>query len=707
MIEKLTIKNLLSDYTLIVPEIQREYVWGDPSNSKNVLVPFLEGLNYNLTKCNDYNIGFLYSYTFTGSEKYIIDGQQRITTIILLLYVLSCKENELIRDKFLEIISINKPTMSFTYNVRPQTETFMRKLFISGKTNKEDIFNQKWFLKSYEQDMTIKSIVNAIDTMGKILDDLPNISYETILANISFWYFNVDETSQGEELYITMNSRGQKLTASEQLKPNLFDQWRSTPALQSDKIDYGKEWDLWEEMFYHMEDNVDIQSVNNAMDRFLQIVIEIEGENGIATLPHKTNIVTLPIIRKYMIAMKQYAYNHINELLSTKEDEFKVLKALIAEGLKNVHDSRDKIRIEKIFHNITTRRGYNCDHGLFLKFIHQYSLSDMNFYDFILTHKQLCEGVFDDHELNKILIYIRFNNAKIEEAFWNTESSKIWKGNIAPIINWACTSEDIKTFDFEKFLEYKSVSEMYFSDEKLQKPEMDLIRRALLTQKLTNYPKIFKGNRVYSFGYSSEEWKSLIKENSEEFKDFFDKLLSGQTLQEMIDAYPIEADFSEFVKDERLLDFCEEKKLQYWWGTWFLMKKERWSGAHANIKAYKYYLNENKNNYKGWAIGFWPYELSCVCYDKNVQGNSVAMDLLWNSGSNNNELEINIFVRVKRDENDKTKKFLFDVAEKSGLAWIDGRYRKYIKMPKDEIDSYIIMNKYRNDIIDSLNAMDQ
>ena len=129
--------------------------------------------------------------------------------------------------------------MRFTYNVRPQTETFMRRLFQSGKVSKEEIVIQNWFMPSYSSDTSITSMVNAVDLLSNALDNLSEIKFDKVLNQVCFWYFNVDETSQGEELYITMNSRGQKLTESEQIKPHLFDKWQKEKT-QSDLIDAPK-----------------------------------------------------------------------------------------------------------------------------------------------------------------------------------------------------------------------------------------------------------------------------------------------------------------------------------------------------------------------------------------------------------------------------------------------------------------------------------
>ena len=142
MIEQYNIKKLFSDYTLFVPEIQRDYVWGATENCQKVMIPFLEALNFNLQGEQNYNIGFLYSYTNSPEDNYIIDGQQRFTTIVLLLYVLSVREGK----DFNAYIGTNKPIMHFSYNVRPQTEVFMRNLFLSKTIEKNYIVNMIKFI---------------------------------------------------------------------------------------------------------------------------------------------------------------------------------------------------------------------------------------------------------------------------------------------------------------------------------------------------------------------------------------------------------------------------------------------------------------------------------------------------------------------------------------------------------------------------------
>ena len=82
--EEINIEELLTK-KIVIPEIQREYVWG---NNEDVVSQFLKDLNKKIKdQKNKINIGFLYTYN-KGKENYLIDGQQRFTTIFLLLVYL-------------------------------------------------------------------------------------------------------------------------------------------------------------------------------------------------------------------------------------------------------------------------------------------------------------------------------------------------------------------------------------------------------------------------------------------------------------------------------------------------------------------------------------------------------------------------------------------------------------------------------------------
>ena len=694
MIEQYTIGQLLDKYTLFVPEIQRDYVWGAAENYKDVLLPFLQALNSNLKGNKMYNIGFLYSYTNTDVENYIIDGQQRFTSIVLLLYVLSVRD----RIDFTRYLRVNEPTMRFTYNVRPQTETFMRRLFESGKVSKGDITIQNWFMPAYSSDSSITSMINAVQKLHSSLDDMSEITFDRVLNNVCFWYFNVDETSQGEELYITMNSRGQKLTESEQIKPHLFNKWQKENNHAEDNTDYGKLWDQWEETFYSQKGNLGISSVDTAMNTFLRIVYEMEtGKECSNGIPARNEILSLPLIARYMASMLEYAPKEWPELLSEdlKYRPQGVLKALIAEGLKPNKSPGDTERVERVFRNIEQRRKYQYNHKDLLSFLHSYSQTSESLYDFIL---QSNSPIFDAHELEKIKIYEHFKynpvlQRRIEIAFASAEATKVWRGNISPLIRWSLKDKsDLFSLDIDLFEKYLDKFNSLFGDACLKKDEMDIIRRALLAFGLHDYPRIFNGYTNTTFAFEPEDWHKLFldEENIPKLKEFLDLSENEDALAQLIETFPIEKNYSEFVHIPELLAYCKQKKFQWWWNTIYLISGTNANSAHANIHTYKYYLSRKDIFvFDNWGkLDFYPYSNTWVfMYFNSMQ---IAFKAMWNGGQKNKQMGIEVFIRQKSAE--EIEDILKPIIELDGYVWNGNLYAHYFDQPEDEQQAFLLMD---------------
>lgn len=723
MIEKYNVRELLTGYTLFVPEIQRDYVWGSVANCNNVMIPFIKTLNHNLKDDISYNIGFLYSYTNSKEDNYIIDGQQRFTTIILLLYVLAIEEGK----DFASFIGVKSPTMHFSYNVRPQTENFMRHLFCSGKVKKTDILNQTWFFPEYESDITIMSMVNAVDNISSLISKLSNLTYEKVLDKVCFWYFNVEETSQGEELYITMNSRGQKLTDSEQIKPYLFNLWNKQNDSYNSSPDYGKLWDDWEEGFYQeakriSETNntsVNIKSVDIAMNSFLKIVYEMETEKECyGEIPFRDNSLTLPMISRYKTAMDNFAQGEWPKLLSSdnKYEAHTLLKALIAEGLKPSHKENDTKRIHHVISNII-QRNYVKNRNDILRFLHKYSESSEPFYDFIIGYSEK-EKVFDEHEMDKIRIYKSFEfdpklQETIESAFTEEEAQSVWKGNISPLICWSIPDKgSIDNFDFEKFKIYAEKFNKLFGDDIIEidkKAEssdyMDLTRRALLAFGFYNYPRKFEGNTNISFGKTPEHWHKLFldQENIPKLKEFLDKY-DENSLQAIFNEYPEDKAYSDFVHMPDLMKFCKNKNIQIWFNNCiYLIESKTANGSYANIHSYKYYLKRKKYTIEGWSeLKFWAKDSSCSFLEQaNGKEKHIAIDVYWNGGNQRRQMVIEIHLR--ESDTAEIETYLSPLKNNKGYQWNGSRYVNMFDTPENENEAFELMDRKLLEVINFIN----
>lgn len=318
--KEVSLTEILDQYNLIVPEIQREYVWG--LNQYGVFETFLkdikEGFQTDGDESNEIkslrativnpavdeiskenlktlllrmvkpqptmNIGFLYSYKpgyYIGNDReedlYLIDGQQRFTTLFLVLFYFSLKEFH--KKEFLLLFKFDaaKEKIAFDYRVRSITHQFIIDLIEKSETVADllTVRKKRWFLASYANDTTIKSIV-GIDEKTGVFNILSNCFqnderqyFNFVQSNIKFWHFKTEETSQGEELYITMNSRGQQLADNETIRAKLFDD----EEVKTNSMYWSEQWELWQDFFWkHRNRKKETVTADEGFNEFLRWV---------------------------------------------------------------------------------------------------------------------------------------------------------------------------------------------------------------------------------------------------------------------------------------------------------------------------------------------------------------------------------------------------------------------------------------------------
>jgi len=620
--EKNSINILLQNYNLVVPEIQREYVWG---NNKYVVETFIHDLVESI-KNGEANIGFLYSYK-NGSEYHIIDGQQRFTTIILLLYVLAAR-NESLHREFVQLLRINDTVPAFAYRVRATTVSFMRHLFASRLTDADEIEKQIWYKRAYNNDVTIKAILGTIKIFNVL--SLSELKYKDVLEKVTFWYFAVEQTSQGEELYITMNSRGEKLSDNEQIKPRLFSK------LETDQKErYGKLWDEWEEFFYAHRKNRNIKSVDVAMNNIIRIVSELltKGEhNNIQAGKDDANI-TLADLEQYMKAV-MYLSSINNEEFSNEIDRlygdsksdlnFFVLKALLTERVKG---QESEFEFERVFNTIKNqvRRNKINSHKAFLEFLNGYRLSTNGFYDYVIEDEKIING----HELVKVKICNQ-QGEKTERALWSVQGTVFWNGNIRPLISWA-TKNGVFMLDDFRLLHTNFIR--FFAESSDKGCCTDLVRRTFLCLDLTDYP--LNGT---NFGYTREEWMAIFITNEDKIKEFILGIEGSESVEDycsrFISAHDPKKDWAEFVEEPELLEYLNTKHIYPHKKFGQLLVKNRWAKPLA-VKVMHIYqvLRKECNNILSteqiegkWHLWYYPnWEHSCAVIDNKL----FSMDILY------------------------------------------------------------------------------
>ena len=65
--DKKSVRSILED-KIVIPEIQREYVWGANGDNPEIVRNFVLDVNNKLSTGTDFPLGFLYSYKHHGSD---------------------------------------------------------------------------------------------------------------------------------------------------------------------------------------------------------------------------------------------------------------------------------------------------------------------------------------------------------------------------------------------------------------------------------------------------------------------------------------------------------------------------------------------------------------------------------------------------------------------------------------------------------------
>jgi uncharacterized protein with ParB-like and HNH nuclease domain len=258
-----------NDTKIVIPDLQRDYCWGDSAytgkdNKPQELVSgFLKNIIelYKTNAESPITLGLVYGYEQPYNHIQICDGQQRLTTLFLLLGVINTKCNYVFKDYIIseqEREDDNEPHL--LYAIRESTlyflsdlslHLFIEKKDLKTKEIKNEIKTSNWYFHEYDQDASIQSMISAVETIFNILDSESDIDYqklgEYILNNLRVLYYDMGNRSRGEETYIVINTTGEPLSATENIKPILL----GNPELSEKKREeYSNQWEDREEWFW-------------------------------------------------------------------------------------------------------------------------------------------------------------------------------------------------------------------------------------------------------------------------------------------------------------------------------------------------------------------------------------------------------------------------------------------------------------------------
>lgn len=244
--ENYTFYELIKNYKVIIPIIQRDYAQGR-INNQEICKNFLNTIKESIINKKAINLDFVYG-NINNDIFQPLDGQQRLTTLFLLHWYSFMKEKSYSAE-------IRRSFKNFSYETRLSSRRYCEALvehtvsFDSETASiSKLILDSEWFFISWKQDATIRAMLNSIDIIHSLFKNEENIWDSITNSNlISFHLLVLENFGLSDDLYIKMNARGKLLTPFENLKAEI-----------QDKV-LKNEWEkdfLEIEKFYHKVDTL-------------------------------------------------------------------------------------------------------------------------------------------------------------------------------------------------------------------------------------------------------------------------------------------------------------------------------------------------------------------------------------------------------------------------------------------------------------------
>ena len=277
-----TLKELLDKYSVVIPQLQRDYAQGR-ADAKELRERFLSQILRVLGGKGRLNLDFVYGYDKALSPNhhpifYPLDGQQRLTTLWLLhWYLLPSKPAAEEREWLLR----------FSYRTRSSSTRFCQLLVEHAAVDVAAIKDQPWYRQSYNADANIAAMLGTLRTIKELVAPEERVALWERLCHQRALTFDVidikgEEFRLTDELYIKMNARGKQLTSFECYKADLTRalrkigeqdvpcSYKGKPLSYADYFAF-KVDNEWLDLFYHGE----IDGLDERMYGFIQNIAKL------------------------------------------------------------------------------------------------------------------------------------------------------------------------------------------------------------------------------------------------------------------------------------------------------------------------------------------------------------------------------------------------------------------------------------------------
>ena len=248
----------LKDYFFIVPDYQREYVWEKEKNVQRFLQDINDEFNPKSEEQKNYFIGSTIIVKRDNGQFDVIDGQQRLTTIVIFLCAMRKMLNSLALDDDLrekveeknELLKIIKDLL-YEYSIQSRKKTPRLELqYEDSKDYLLKLIEDKEYFD--EKTNSIIRMIDAYKTVFDFLEELGNNDKMSLINFIRYFLVNVemviiqpDDIGSALKIFETINERGVGLNAMDLLKNLLF--------INANEDDFVKIKEIWKEIVVNLQ----------------------------------------------------------------------------------------------------------------------------------------------------------------------------------------------------------------------------------------------------------------------------------------------------------------------------------------------------------------------------------------------------------------------------------------------------------------------
>ncbi len=569
------------DNKIVIPDLQRDYCWGNSIISENG-----NSLTHNFTSelitqahksaVNEYSYGLLYVYEFPETFLFLCDGQQRITTLYLILGVLNGYSESNIIENLLKLPN-NQPRLSF--EIRHSTDYFLKdllkKVFLKRDNSQlNDVTKCSWFKDDYRDDPTIKAMIAALKSINELINkENANKIILYIIRSVGFVYFNLDKEENkerlnskireyGEKMYEIVNTRGNPMEPNEHIKSLLLSHLED-----SEKQKWTEKWEIWQDFFW--QNKGENESGDKGFNEFLTWIKEIESETLEVKKSTQPFLYDLENIESYFKAFfflinkgqdiadfKPFEIVQISDLylVNKKIPEVVLYSCLIYLNNTNyvIYDGSNyslitaKIDLTSIYKFIRFFSNISKNTKAIVEVIQLAKLIEKNSDVVTLLNidREYFKNTLTEEEIFKLTLLKDCQSESIREEYetvlWKAEDHPYLNGQLWPLLKLLNGAEELiflNSFDLNRFKSIYLVFKNHFKNEAITNTQKGLLA-------MTNFSVWNCFSEGSSWGqprhYLGSEnanafWQRIVK--NELFLKFMQELLSEKSIEEIIEKY--------------------------------------------------------------------------------------------------------------------------------------------------------------------------